>query len=94
MTDILFSIEDDAQEALDVLHLSLEELRMLRGSRSITTKKKLLYSYLRKIKGYSWHEIGNYCHKDHSTIVKTVQSSEELWLKHSQMFTKKWYNIR
>ena len=94
MTDILFSIEDDAQEALQVLHLSLEELRMTRGSRSITDKKKLLYSYLRKIKGYSWHEIANYCHKDHSTIVKTVQSSVKLWEKHVNLFTKKWYNLK
>lgn len=66
------TIEHDAQHALQMLNLDISDVLLSRGSRSIMNKKKLLYCYLRLECGYSWHEIGTYCNKDHTTILKVV----------------------
>ena len=66
------TIESDAQHALTILNLDISDVLLSRGTRSIMDKKKLLYCYLRLECGYSWHEIGTYCNKDHTTILKVV----------------------
>lgn len=67
------NIQYDTKQALKKLNMTLAELRARRGFKSITDKKKLIYYYLRNIQGYSWSEIADYCHKDHSTLIKTCQ---------------------
>ena len=93
MSELLLSIEKDAQHVLDVLNLTLEEVRMTRGTRTITHKKLLLYSYLRTYRGYSLHEIANYTHKDHTTILATVKSSTKQWQEHKHLLIKNTYKI-
>ena len=66
------TIEGDAQHALQMLNLDISDVLLSRGTRSIMDKKKLLYCYLRIDCGYSRHEIGHYCNKDHTTILKVV----------------------
>jgi chromosomal replication initiation ATPase DnaA len=78
------TIEDDAQYALTLLNLDISDVLLSRGTRSIMNKKKLLYCYLRLECGYSWHEIGNYCNKDHSTILKVVNKHQS---KHNNLVT-------
>jgi chromosomal replication initiation ATPase DnaA len=93
MSELLLSIEKDGQHVLDVLNLTLEEVRMRRGTRTITHKKKLLYSYLRTDRGYSLHEIANYTHKDHTTILTTVKNSTKLWQEHKHLLVLNQYKI-
>jgi chromosomal replication initiation ATPase DnaA len=69
------TIEGDAQHALQLLNLDISDVLLSRGTRSIMDKKKLLYCYLRLECGYSWHEIGAYCNKDHTTILKVVNKA-------------------
>ena len=68
----LRTIEEDAQYGLRMLKLNISDVLLRRGTKSIMDKKKLLYCYLRLECGYSWHEIGAYCNKDHTTILKVV----------------------
>lgn len=78
------TIEQDAQHALQMLNLDISDVLLSRGSRSIMDKKKLLYCYLRLECGYSWHEIGSYCNKDHTTILKVVNKHQS---KHTNLVT-------
>lgn len=71
------TIESDAQHALTMLNLDISDVILSRGSRSIMEKKKVLYCYLRIECEYSWHEIGAYCNKDHSTILKVVNKHKD-----------------
>jgi chromosomal replication initiation ATPase DnaA len=66
------TIEQDGEFALQLLNLSITDVLLKRGTKSIMDKKKLLYCYLRLECGYSYHEIGDYCDKDHTTILKVV----------------------
>ena len=53
----------------------------------------MVYSYLRHEKGYSWQEIGDYCHKDHSTIVKVVKKNTKLYSIHRESVVNKTQDI-
>jgi chromosomal replication initiation ATPase DnaA len=76
------TIESDAQHALTMLNLDISDVLLSRGTKTIMDKKKQLYCYLRFDCGYSWHEIGTYCNKDHTTILKVVKKFREnnIWI--------------
>lgn len=77
MQSILRSIEQDTERVIKLLNITLEEVRTRRGTSNITDKKVALYCYLRQECGYSWHEIGNYTYKCHSTVLKTVNKHKD-----------------
>ena len=86
-------IEDDGSAVLQVLGLDIGELRSSVRTRTISGKKAMVYSHLRNVGGYSWHEIGDYCYKDHSTVVKVVKKNTKLYALHSKTITKKTQDI-
>jgi len=86
-------IEDDGTAVLQALDMDLGDLRSSVRTRTISAKKAMIYSHLRQIGGYSWHEIGEYCHKDHSTIIKVVKKNTKLYALHSKTITKKTQDI-
>jgi len=73
------TIEQDAQHALQMLNLGISDVLLSRGTKTIMDKKRLLYCYLRLECGYSWHEIGDYTYKDHTTILKVVNKYEQTY---------------
>lgn len=87
--DIFRRIEDDGSVVLNALDLDLGDLRSSVRTRTIAAKKAMVYSHLRQIGGYSWHEIGEYCHKDHSTVVKVVKKNTKLYALHGKTILKK-----
>lgn len=76
-------IEEDARHIINCVNLSLDDLRTSIRTRTIAHKKLMIYCYLRLDCGYSSPEIANYCHKDHTTILKLVK-------KHKDMYDKQW----
>ena len=76
------SIEEDATKVLAAVKCDIEDLRSGTRTRTIMTKKHMIYAYLRKECGYSWHEIADYCHKDHSTIINSVKNNTKLYELH------------
>jgi DNA-binding MarR family transcriptional regulator len=66
-------IKDDADKAMQVLNLSMDELRGGHNIMSITRKKAMVSCYLRHECGYTLSEIADYCHKDRSSIVYHVK---------------------
>lgn len=86
-------IEDDGTAVLSALDMGLDELRSSVRTRTISAKKAMVYSHLRQIGGYSWHEIGEYCHKDHSTVVKVVKKHTKLYALHGKTILKKTQDI-
>ena len=83
---MLKHIEEEAKPFLNKISLSVHDLRARRGFKSTTDKKALLYLFLRN-KGYSWKEIGDYCYKDHSTVIKVCQKRTDLVQKYSHLFS-------
>lgn len=71
------TIEMDGEYALRMLNLSITDVLLKRGTKTIMAKKRLLYCYLRLECGYSWHEIGDYTYKDHTTILKVVNKHQD-----------------
>ena len=77
MNNIFSTIEDDAQHVLDMMKLTLQEVRQRRGTNTIIDKKMMLYCYLRLECKYSLPEIGCYCHNDHTTIGLAVSKYKD-----------------
>jgi len=87
--DIFKSIEQYGEEVLNAVNLSIEDLRSRRKTRTISAKKHMIYAYLRNECGYSYEEIGEYCHKDHSSIVSSVKNNTKLYKIHRETIIKK-----
>lgn len=87
--DIFKCIGDDGSVVLQVLGLDLGDLRSSARTRTITAKKAMVYGYLRHEKGYSYTEIGDYCYKDHSTIISSVKKNTKLYKIHRETMIKK-----
>ena len=89
VNDMNRTIEQDGEFALQLLNLSITDVLLSRGTMSIMNKKKLLYCYLRIECGYSWHEIGDYCNKDHTTILKVVNKHLIKYRAYSHKLTQR-----
>lgn len=83
------SLEEDAEYILGVVKLSLDELRTTVKTQTIAAKKIVVYCYLRLDCKYSWTEIGNYCHKDHTTILKSVNKHRNMYNTKFKYYLKK-----
>lgn len=87
--DIFKCIGDDGSVVLQVLGLDIGDLRSRLKTRTISSKKAMVYGYLRHEGGYSYQEIGDYCYKDHSTIVESVKKNTKLYKIHRETILKK-----
>lgn len=77
-------LKEDADKVMQVLKLDVEDLRGNCRLRTITAKKALVSCYLRHEKGYSLTEIGDYCHKDHSTILYHTKAHANNYALHRE----------
>lgn len=59
------------------LDLDICTLRSSTRTKNISKKKITVYFFLREICGYSFHEVADYCNKDHTTIVKSIDRNKE-----------------
>lgn len=66
-----------ADVILNAVGLSIVELKSNKKTRTICNKRKIVYYFLRELCGYSWVEIGDYCDRTHSNIVKVVQFNKK-----------------
>jgi len=62
----------DLIELCKDVDLDIGDLVSSNRTRGVAAKKQSIYYRLRMSYGLSWTEIGDLCHKDHSTIISGV----------------------
>jgi hypothetical protein len=84
MNKLFSCIEDDAQEAMNLMKLDILDVRIKRGTKTITDKRAMLYCHLYLYHTYSYEEIATYCHKDSSSLIRTVNKYKDMYVKEAQ----------
>ena len=79
MRNIFDTIDDFAVPAMEVLGLSLLEVREPRLSLRATAKRALLFCYLHYELGYKKSEVAFYTHKEDSTVGQNLKTRKKLW---------------